>query len=89
MSALTIGALTLNPTFDSDVVEYTATTSNATNTITATATDENATVAILVGETPVVNGEAATWESGENTVIITVTSGGTEKVYTITVTKSE
>lgn len=87
MSALTIGSLVLSPEFDADVVEYTTTTSNATNTITATSTDETAVVEILVGLTPVTNGTAATWASGENIVTITVTNGAVETVYTVTVTK--
>lgn len=65
LSGLTIGALTLAPTFDSDVTEYTTTTTNATNTITATPEDEDAAVTILNGETPVTNGSAATWTDGQ------------------------
>ena len=53
LSGLTIGALTLDPTFDADVVSYTANTTNATNAITATLEDESATITILNGETPV------------------------------------
>ncbi|MBP5717857.1 MAG: cadherin-like beta sandwich domain-containing protein [Abditibacteriota bacterium] len=88
LSALTIGSLTLSPTFDGDTTAYTASTSNATNTITATAADSNATIAITHGDTPVTNGTAATWEAGENTVTITVTNGTESKTYTITVTKT-
>lgn len=88
LSGLTIGALTLDPTFDPDVASYTANTTNATNTITATPEEESATVTILNGETPVVNGQAATWEEGANTVTITVKNGTAQKVYTVTVTKS-
>ena len=88
LSALAIGSLTLTPDFDKDVTEYAAATTNATNTVTATATDEGATVAILNGETSVASGSAATWEEGENTLTITVTNGEAEKVYTVTVTKS-
>lgn len=77
------------------MTEYSATTSNATNKITATPEDENATVVIVVNEEePVEDTElTATWESGENTVSITVENGsedeGTfvDKTYTITVTK--
>ena len=79
--------MVLSPEFDADVLEYTATTSNATNTITATSTDETAVVEILVGETPATNGTAATWASGENIVTITVTNNAVETVYTVTVTK--
>lgn len=88
LSGLTIGALTLNPAFDSDVTEYTANTTNATNTITATPEDEDATVTILNGETAVNNGSAATWVDGANTVTITVENGTAQEVYTVTVTKS-
>ena len=88
LSRLTIGALTLNPAFDSDVTEYTANTTNATNTITATPEDEDATDTILNGETAVNNGSAATWVEGANTVTITVENGTAQEVYTVTVTKS-
>ena len=87
LSGLTIGALTLTPTFDSDTTEYEVTTSAATNKITATPEDEDATVEILVGETEIDSGDSATWSAGENTVTITVTNGEAEKVYTVTVTK--
>lgn len=69
------------------MTEYTATTTNATNTVTATPEDEGAEVSILNGETPVTNGAAATWQEGANTVTITVTNGEAEQVYTVTVTK--
>lgn len=88
LSGLTIGALTLDPAFDPDVTSYTANTTNATNTITATPEEESATVTILNCETPVANGQAATWEEGANTVTITVKNGTAQKVYTVTVTKS-
>lgn len=88
LSGLTIGALALTPAFDPDTAEYTANTTNATNTITATPEDEKAAVTILNGETPVNNGAAATWAEGANTVTITVKNGTAQKVYTVTVTKS-
>lgn len=88
LSGLTIGALTLDPTFDPDVVSYTANTTNATNTITATPEDDGATVTIRNGETPVENGTAATWAEGANTVTITVKNGDAQKVYTAAVTKT-
>ena len=88
LSALTVGALTLSPTFDSDTTEYTATTSNNTNKITATATDENATVEIESDDASIAADGTATWDTGENVVTITVTNGGQSKVYTVTVTKN-
>ena len=69
------------------MLEYTATTENATNKITATPTDPTAEVEILVGETEIENGESATWAEGENVVTVTVSGNGAEDtVYTVTVT---
>ena len=87
LSGLTIGALSLTPAFDPDVTEYTATTTNATNTITATPEDDEAEVSILNGETPVTNGSAATWQGGANTDAITATNGAAEEVYHVIVTQ--
>lgn len=89
LSALTIGNLTLSPAFDADVTAYTTTTSNATNTITATAADSKATVSIMLnGETTVANGGTATWTEGDNEVTIAVSNGTARKTYTVTVSKS-
>lgn len=88
LSGLTIGALTLTPPFDPDTTEYTATTTNATNTVTATPEDESAAVTILNGDTPVENGTAATWTEGTNALTVTVKNGASQEVYTVTVTKS-
>lgn len=87
LSALTIGSISLDPTFAAGTTAYTAETSNATNAITATAADENAGVSITVNGDSLTNGSSATWEEGENTVVITVTNGGSSKTYTVTVTK--
>lgn len=70
------------------MTEYAVTTENASNKVTATPADENATVEILLGETEIDNGSSATWETGENTLTITVTNGEESTVYTVTVTKS-
>ena len=69
------------------MTEYTATTSNATNKVTATPEDESAAVTIMLGDTEITSGESATWEVGENVLEITVTNGEAEKTYTVTVTK--
>ena len=72
------------------MLEYTATTTNATNKITATPTDETAEIEILVGDTEIQNGGTATWEDGENVVTITVSGNGTDDtVYTVTVTAGD
>lgn len=87
LTALSLGALTLDPAFDSATTTYTTTTTNATNTISAVAA-EGATIAITLNGSTVQNGASLTWDDGENTVIITVTNGDATQQYTITVTKS-
>ncbi len=71
------------------MLEYTATTANASNKVTATPTDPAATISILVGETEVENGSSASWTVGENTLTITVSGGAPDTVYTVTVTREE
>ena len=79
--------MTLSPTFDADVTEYTVTTSNNTNKVTATASDENATIEITKGVASVENGSQVTWSVGENVLEIKVTNGNSSTTYTVTVTK--
>jgi HK97 family phage major capsid protein len=88
LTSLTIGSLTLSPSFNKSVFVYTADTTNATNTITAIPKDGEATIEITNGATPVVNGAAATWATGENIVTIEVTSGTETETYTVIVTKT-
>ena len=57
--------------------------------MTATPTNEDATVAIKVGTTDVTNGGNATWADGANSLTITVTDQGQSKTYTVTVTKGD
>ena len=70
------------------MLEYTATTTNATNKVTATPTDGTAEVTIMLGETEIDNGSSATWEEGENELVITVTGTTDKTVYTVMVTAS-
>jgi len=88
LSSLSLGTLTLSPTFDSDTTEYTASTTDASNNIKAVAESDDATVAIAVDGTSHENDTAYTWSAGENVVSITVTNESESKVYTVTVTKS-
>lgn len=76
------------PAFDPDVTSYAVSTSNATNTITATPEDPKATVEILNGDMPVENGSAATWKDGFNDLVIKVTVGDVSKEYKALVCKS-
>lgn len=84
--SLSIGSVALTPAFDPGTTSYTATTSNATNTVTATGAD-GVTVAIKVNGTTITSGSSATWNTGSNTLTVTATKGDTSKVYTVTVTK--
>ena len=89
LSALTIGSLTLTPSFDPAITQYSAATTNSTDTITATATDStHATVTIKNGTTSVTSGSSATWSSGDNTVTITVTNDDESTHYYVNVNKS-
>lgn len=88
LASLTLGSLTLTPAFDPAVTQYTAATSNASNTVTAKAKNPQAAVTIANGETPVTNGQSATWQSGANTLTINVTYGTSAMTYTVAVTKT-
>lgn len=90
LSDLKIGSLALVPAFTSGTKTYTASTTNATNTVTAFPADAGAEIQVLVGSSEIDNGTAASWETGENTVTVNVTAadGTTKDVYTVTVTKS-
>lgn len=89
LSALTISNATLSPTFNSNVTEYTATTSSTTGTVTATATDTtNGRKVIVVNGDSIASGGSASWKSGKNTVLVTVTNNGESTTYKVEVTKS-
>jgi phi13 family phage major tail protein len=87
LSALSIGALSLDPAFAAGTTVYSATTSNASNAITATAADAEAEVSITANGAAVESGSTATWQEGQNVVVIRVVNGDSEKVYTVFVTK--
>lgn len=95
LAELRIGGLKLSPAFSADEDTYTASTTNATNTVNAVPADAGASIEITnTHDTSVVdkydNGAAITWATGSNTVAVKVTAenGTTAKTYTITVTKS-
>ena len=97
LADLRIGGLTLSPAFSAGTLTgYTATTTNASNTVTAIPADANATIEITnkgpsdTNATPVVNGRAVTWKTGANTLTVKVTAenGTATQSYVVTVTKS-
>ncbi len=88
LSGLTIGSLTLSPAFNKSIFYYEASTTDASNKVTAEAVSENATIEIKNGGTTVANKANATWASGENTLTISVIDGPKTETYTVKVTKS-
>ena len=78
----------MTPAFDPAVTEYTATTENATNKLTAVP-DYGAAVSVELNDVAVTAGSdgkyTMTWGEGENAVEITVTEGTESNKYTITV----
>ncbi len=96
LSALSLGTAALSPAFDPEEDTYTASTTNASNTINALPNNAAATIKITLINTThstgieVPNGSAITWDTGENTVEVEVTAedGTTTETYTVTVTKS-
>ena len=88
LASLSLGSLTLSPSFDADTFAYTTSTTNATNTVTASA-ESGCEATIEVNGTAITSGSAATWVSGTNTVKVTVTKpGAADVIYIVTVTAS-
>lgn len=84
LTALSIGANTLVPTFDSDTKNYTVSTSTSSEAVTATA-EEGYTVTIMANGATIDSGDSVTWDSGSNTVVITVADSGAVNINTYTV----
>ena len=88
LASLSIGTLALTPAFAAGTKTYTANTSNASDTVTATAAN-GATVEIKVNGASVNSGASVTWNTGSNTVAVTVSKTGlVATTYTVTVTKA-
>lgn len=85
LNALTVGALTLSPTFDPDVLTYTTTSSTASAAVMATPAQASASVAISMGGKNIKNGGNVTFSNGANVLTITVKNGNAVRVYTVTV----
>lgn len=69
------------------MTEYTVTASGDSGQVTATATDDNASIAITYEEEVVENGSTITFADGESDLVITVSEFGGTKTYTVTITK--
>nr|WP_197486688.1 cadherin-like beta sandwich domain-containing protein [Mucilaginibacter sp. L294] len=91
LSGLTISAGTLNPTFSSATITYTATVANSNSSITITPTRNNAGASIQVNNIAATSGvgSSVNLNIGDNAIPVKVTAadGSTTKTYTITVTR--
>ena len=85
LATLTIGALTLTPTFSSAQLFYTATDAAASELLNSTANNAG-TIVQKNGVTTVAQNGSATWVTGANTVTFQVTVGTEVNTYTVVVT---
>lgn len=87
LTALSIAGVTLSPTFSPTTYTYTGNISAATGKIEATASQAGAQVAVSVNGANLRNGGTANFNTGANTVAVTVTQGNAVRVYNVTVTR--
>ena len=88
LTGITIANAVLTPTFDDEVFNYTATTSSASGAITVTA-GEGVNIAIKCNGVTVANEGTASFNEGNNTVVITASKPGCNTTTTtITVVRS-
>ena len=87
LTGLTVGTNALTPAFSSNVYNYSVTTANDSDVITAAPADSTATVAIASTDATI-STNTATWGSGTNVVTVTVSKSGVSTVYTLNVSKS-
>lgn len=87
LSTLSITGVALSPAFSPSTRNYVGSTSAASGTVTATASDQEATVEIYQEDSDITSGKVATWETGENVITVIVTNDDARAAYTVTVTK--
>lgn len=88
LTSLSIDDKVLNPAFASDTLAYATTTTDASNIVSAVASPEGAVITATLNTIPVADlTSGLVWVNGENTLVITVSKGEEDTVYTITVTK--
>ncbi|MCO5950471.1 cadherin-like beta sandwich domain-containing protein, partial [Mucilaginibacter flavidus] len=92
LAGLKLSSGTLTPVFAAGTISYTATVTNATNSITVTPATSDAGATVKVNGTTVASGTASAalpLVIGPNTVttVVTAPDGVTTKTYTVTVTR--
>lgn len=88
LASLTVGVLPLVPVFSPAIIAYIVRTTNANDVITAISQDPTATIIVKLNNVAMINGTAATWVAGTNTVTVTVTKGADTLTYTIVAYKT-
>lgn len=88
LSALSVGSLSLSPSFDKGVFEYTATASVASVAVNGTATASDSVVTVEAGGKVYDNGSSVKLAMGENVIKVNVSNKTYVDTYTVTVTRS-
>lgn len=94
LEGLTVGALSLSPSFDAATQTYTASAANNVSSAAVTATPAQADAAIEITVTSgsttkkVVNGGNAALAVGDNVIKVTVKKGNATRAYQVTVTRA-
>ena len=88
LSALTVGSLTLSPSFNKSVFEYTAPASVASVAVNGTATAADSVVTVEAGGKVYDNGSSVKLAMGENVIKVNVANKTYVDTYTVTVTRS-
>ena len=88
LSALTVGSLSLSPTFNKSTYEYTASASVASVAVNGTATAADSVVIVEAGGKVYDNGSSVKLNMGENVIKINVANKTYVDTYTVTVTRS-
>ena len=88
LADLKLSGHTLTPAFAAATTTYTATTKDASNTVTALPADTTAEMEMTYNDAVIANGSRINWTDGDGNVVkIKMTDGKTSKTYTLTVTK--
>lgn len=88
LTALSVGSCTLSPTFSASTHAYATTTTNASETVSATKGSSAATLVLTVNGESIASGGSASLKAGLNVIKAVVTNGRAQNTYTINVTKS-
>ena len=88
LSALTVGSLSLSPSFNKSTYEYTTSGSVASVAVSGTATASDSVVTVEAGGKVYDNGSSVKLAMGENVIKVNVSNKTYVDTYTVTVTRS-